>query len=430
MSRLGRTFWLQLALAGLSVVKSAQSFTVTPNLPLSFLFSWGDPTLPFTIPVSEQCETLHITWSRQSATGPNPTAPYFLQVYTSNFIQPFVIPAGTGLTFDWQVPFAPGTLYQICMFDKFGNTGGCQETYTVIAPSSPASCPNVTFVPQLQVIATVNTGPMSQYGFIDQCTDISLQPTGGTPPFTLTVAPALHPPYNITSFDMKSINWTLSLNWASPFYISLADSSGSLWSNGPLHAGGGGTIACLSGNVTSSHNVPAHVAIGVSFLSLFIGIAFGLGGLFLHLKRRESRSVQLQSSSPISTWGRSLVQTPLQNHINPFQTDEERAANQTQVYVLHHDDNGIPPVTIIHNNRTEIVELPPRYPSYTEAESEAMREMRSDRLGSPSTISAVNSLSAHDGEDIPHYDPGGPLRLHSLRQPSLLPRKLSASSRT
>ena len=90
-------------------------------------------------------------------------------------------------------------------------------------------------------------------------------PKNGTAPYTLTVssshmvfqdftikpsiqvAPALHPPYNITLPNQNSINWTVSLSWASPFFISLADSAGNMWSNGPLHSGGGGTTACLTG---------------------------------------------------------------------------------------------------------------------------------------------------------------------------------------
>lgn len=105
----------------------------------------------------------------------------------------------------WTVPFAPGTQYQICMFDKFGNTGGCQATYTVIPPTSTPTCGNVTFPPQLGVAAVVDNGPMSQYGWVDQvsarsffinifltrprqCTDIQLTPTNGTAPFTLTAS--------------------------------------------------------------------------------------------------------------------------------------------------------------------------------------------------------------------------------------------------
>lgn len=82
--------------------------------------------------------------------------------------------------------------------------------YTVIPSNSSAtpSCANVTFPSPLQVDATVVNGPMSQYGWIDQvrpfcppafltgclnnssaqCTDISLVPRNGTPPYTMTVS--------------------------------------------------------------------------------------------------------------------------------------------------------------------------------------------------------------------------------------------------
>ncbi|KAF8973517.1 hypothetical protein BDZ97DRAFT_374532 [Flammula alnicola] len=440
-------FWLKAALLWISSCSVAQSTFVTPFLQPSFLFDWNDPTQPVPIPTTEQCETIHITWSRGIETGyvvstweapgylmcyrPNPTAPYFLQVYTSAFIQPFIIPAGDGLSFDWPVPFAPDTLYQICMFDKFGNTGGCQNTYTVIPASTSSTCANVTFYPQLGVTAIVDNGPMSQYGFIDQCTDISLMPTGGTPPYTLTVAPALHPPYNITSFD-KPINWTVSLNWAMPFFISLADSNGSLWSNGPLHAGGGGTVACLAGNVTSSRHVKVPVAVGVSFAGLIVGILAGTGGVLLFLKRHSKKQsggfVALSDPTPSSFWHRIMEQSSTQNRVEPFRmpvTSEEGSTGQNQVYVLHHDSNASP-VTILHQNGTEIVELPPRYlvssPSESEAPSEGFSR-RADRASgnrSPTKGSPVERSERH-------YDPRGPLTLHQPRQPKSIPRKLSHS---
>jgi hypothetical protein len=104
----------------------------------------------------------------------------------------------------------------------------------VIPPLSTPNCTNVTFPPNLQVDATVDNGALSQTGWIDQCTDISILPKNGTAPYTLTIAPALHSPYNITSNDMSSINWTDSLNYASEFYVGLYESDGNMWSNGPL----------------------------------------------------------------------------------------------------------------------------------------------------------------------------------------------------
>ncbi|KIM47926.1 hypothetical protein M413DRAFT_22504 [Hebeloma cylindrosporum] len=270
------------------------SVIVTPFLPQSFFFDWNKPGQPVPIPTTEQCETIHIAWSRSTAVGPNPTAPYYLQVYTSTSTIPLVIPAGDSLSYDWPVPFGPGTLYQICMFDKFGNTGGCQATYTVIPPSSLPTCANVTFPPQLGVQAQVENGPMSQFGWVDQCTSISIQPTNGTAPYILTVAPSLHPPYNITSFDTKPINWTVSLSWASPFFVSLVDADGSMWSNGPLHSGGGGSIACLAGNITrsSSKEVGLPVAVGSGVGGLAVGTLVGILAAYLFLKRQYKKKLQ------------------------------------------------------------------------------------------------------------------------------------------
>ena len=55
-------------------------------------------------------------------------------------------------------------------FDKNGNTGGCQAMYTMIANTTATpSCNNVTFpLGPLDVDATVSSGPLSQYGWIDE----------------------------------------------------------------------------------------------------------------------------------------------------------------------------------------------------------------------------------------------------------------------
>lgn len=81
--------------------------------------------------------------------------------------------------------------------------------YTVIQNTtvSTPTCQNVTAPANpLQIVGTVANGPLSQYGFIDQvrlawwskilrilsfmfqCTDVSIKPTSGTPPFILTVS--------------------------------------------------------------------------------------------------------------------------------------------------------------------------------------------------------------------------------------------------
>ncbi|TFK36791.1 hypothetical protein BDQ12DRAFT_724626 [Crucibulum laeve] len=409
----------------------------------SFYFNYNDPGQPVPIPVTAQCDAIHLVWERSTATGPNPTAPYYLQVYTSTFIVPFIIPAGSGLSFDWAVPFSPGTQYQICMFDKNGNTGGCQATYTVIPPTTTPKCENVTFpAAPLDIQAEVDNGPMSQFGWIDQCTDISVTPKNGTPPYTFTVAPALHPPYNITSNSMTSMNWTVSLSWASSFFVSVVDSTGNVWSNGPLHSGGNGPTSCLSDIPSKkSSDVKLSVAVGSGVGGLVLGLLAGISAACVFTgicrkKRRTDPFLDLSASEPgsphdttymhpsvvSSSHYRPVPSTPMgvmdssmgssnpsanslmhrpghssmhyqvepflmpgehgqiQGSQSPTTTPYEQAQSrarapsvqeshasssaprqQGSVYVVHHD-SGRAPVTVYHEDGTQVVELPPRYP--------------------------------------------------------------------
>ncbi|KAG9102020.1 hypothetical protein FS749_000054 [Ceratobasidium sp. UAMH 11750] len=388
----------------------------------SFFFAWGNTSLPFPIPATAQCETIKIQWSRGSATGPDPVAPYTLQILTSNYITPFYIDAGSSLSYDYTVPFAPGTQYQICMYDANGQTGGCQASYTVTAASGGTpSCANVTFPGSLDVEAFSSTGPLSQYGWPNQCTDISVKPKTGTPPFTFTAAPALHPPVNITSNSMNAINWTIDLSWGSPFFITLADSTGLMWSYGPLHSGGNGPTACLAGVTSQAVSVAATVGSAVG--------AFALGGIVASLvffwfgrQRRGQRpmldmggsSGDLRPTPYIDTTNLGLRSpySPLGMHddtfrsglastaypAEPFDPSSISAANssrggressagtqvhasppmspdgparserdtRSQVYVVHHD-GGRAPVTIMTSDGAEVVELPPGYGSVPES---------------------------------------------------------------
>jgi len=437
--------------------------TVTPYLNQSFLFDWNLPGQPVPIPVTPQCETINITWGRSTAIGPDPVPPYYFEVYTSAYMFPFVFPAGTGLTYDWPIPFYPGTLYQICMFDSMGSTGGCQATYTVIPPlalSALANCSNVTFPGVLDVEATHDNGPLSQYGWIDQCTDISVLPKNGTPPYTLTIAPALHPPYNITSNDMSSINWTVSLSYASPFFMGLYDSAGNVWSTGPLHSGGGISASsnCLSGNITSSSDhVQPVIAIGAGVGGFVAGLLIGLAVALLFLRRyyakkaQEHRFVDLPSSdgssgnamtnanlpqdsrSGVSYPGHTLSSSgrgPLQYHVEPFVMPDEngRLANEAastggvttppesvspppasgpqQLYVLHHDSN-IPPVTIFHESGTEIVELPPRYGNASPNNGVGEGQSNTDTRSDGSRTDASQSLRVHEPRQLQQIGKSG-----------------------
>lgn len=96
----------------------------------------------------------------------------------------------------------------MCMSDSVGGSGGCQDVYTVYPSPTNQTCSG--FTPPAQVlgmkaISLDTQTPFARWGWPASCSDIQLEPIDdgnggikGTPPYTLTVAPALRPPLNIT----------------------------------------------------------------------------------------------------------------------------------------------------------------------------------------------------------------------------------------
>jgi len=415
-------------------------------LPQGFFFDWNPPGTTVPIPVTQQCETLHITWQRGStATGPNPTSPYSLQIFTSTFVVPITVPAGDGTSLDFQVPFAPGTQYQICMWAAGGVSGGCQGIYTVIpnttaTAQNPATCKNVTYpATALSVDAAVVNGAFSQYGWVPQCTDIRVKPQNGTGPYTFTVAPALHPPLNITS-NGDAMNWTVSFSHGLPFFVSVVDSQGNGWAQGPLHSGDGPDTSCLDLNRSSSGS-SSHVGttIGAAVGGVVVGLLAGAFGLLAFVRCRRPRNRQEsredltrdnhlavhppQSAratsvnsgrSPLSAGGNGLEyivepfampsppsdagapllgsqQSPTTQPADATSSSgltdpADQNARRQNVYVVHHD-GGRAPVTVYTEAGAEVVELPPRYANSTSSpsapsaasESDASREVNRRR---------------------------------------------------
>ncbi|KAJ3497255.1 hypothetical protein NLJ89_g10372 [Agrocybe chaxingu] len=263
----------------------------TPYLKPGFHFDYDKPGQDFTIPVTSQCEGIQLEWTRdpKNDTGPSPVAPYFLQVYTSTFNSPFSIAAGFGPKFTWQVPFAPNTLYQICMFDINGVSGGCQPTYTVIpSTTSQPSCDNVTFPSVLSVTGTTPLGLLPRNGYIDQCETLSVTPGNGSPPYILTVAPSGHPPFNITSDTRDPIEWTVSLPVGSQFFLSVESVEGQKWSNGPMRVGGLGSTTCLApGTILKSK--ADKIIIGSSVGGTIFGLVVGFLAYFVFLRLRHRK---------------------------------------------------------------------------------------------------------------------------------------------
>ncbi|CAK5266649.1 unnamed protein product [Mycena citricolor] len=222
-----------------------------------------------------------------------------------------------GVYLDWQVPFSPGTQYQICMWDSNGTPGGCEAMYTVIQNSTVATpqCHNVTF-PTLLQVETQQTaapgGPISQFGFIDQCTDILVTPKSGKPPFTFSI-PSSH----------------LRLVAPNTIPIRKAQSIAAA-------AGFGGALG-----------------------------AFALGGVvaFLYLRYRRLPPPQIDAFVHDSVTSRSDFSGASRNRSDSHTTMSSLGASSDirrgRTYVLHHDA-GRAPVTVITDSE-EVVELPPRY---------------------------------------------------------------------
>jgi hypothetical protein len=237
----------------------------------------------------------------------------------------------------------------------------------------------------------------------------------------LQIAPTLHPPYNITSNSTNAMNWTVSLSWASQFFISVVDASGNSWANGPLHSGGNGRTDCLSGltnNATTSEGPSTGIAVGAGVGGLVFGALAGVVIAYIFMQRRRQkereRFVTTASSSPTAGYydaappgssnyrvlasaagsgqvdasiGSSnpssmlnrLTRPPDHYQVEPYvmpfeagtqpaqpaptsplESPEPTAASSSHVYVVHHD-GGRAPVSVYHQDGTEVVELPPRY---------------------------------------------------------------------
>jgi len=278
-------------LALLASIQGALATTSTPFLLPSFHFGYSGDSGVFSLPITSQCDRINLMWSRgTNDTGPPPVAPYFFQVYTSTSETPYVVYAGFGPTFAWDVPFAPNTLYQICMFDSNGSSGGCRQTYTVIANTTVTTptCQNVTAPSELSVSGTVPLGALSKHSYIDQCTSLSVTPQTGKPPFTLTIAPSFHPPYNVTSNSMDPISWQVSLPQGYHFFMALSSSDGLLWGSGPMRVGGLGPSDCLAPG-TIPQTTAISIIVGTAIGGIVLGLAIGVFAYTLVIRARRRR---------------------------------------------------------------------------------------------------------------------------------------------
>ncbi|WWC67965.1 uncharacterized protein I206_101884 [Kwoniella pini CBS 10737] len=253
-----------------------------------------------------------------------------------------------------QHPWMNGTQFIACIWGSNGASGGCQDLITVVpseqtfdAYATPNStCRNrdvleswVTPVNETIDVEVLGiSGDVSWNAWPSACSDLQINPKNGTPPYTLLVAPAAHPPVNITTSELP-INYTIRLTHGQAFMLALYDSSGNSWAFGPLHAGESEDLSCLA--VATGQEMPAkETRIGLSVLAGSVAGAFVVGCLGAALimwcfmgrgkSIRKSSSEQDLYSHPrpasYSTPTNSIIGkqlTPSSNIVTPY-TDSPR----------------------------------------------------------------------------------------------------------
>jgi len=282
----------------------------------------------------------------------------------------------------------------------------------------------------MNVDAAVVSGAFSQYGWVPQCTDIQVHPKNGTPPYSLTIAPTLHLPMNISSTTASPMNWTVSLSHGISFFISVEDSQGNVWAQGPLHSGDNKDTACLNIYHTGEGGNSSHLGeiVGAAAGGIVVGLVVGAVGILIFRRCRRSRRVlahpQPRKDSPelgmgipreipAITSGGNLGPGGLEYIVEPFSIPGSSPSDPSvpllpagstsppssppdalsasgssnpssgsrgarpNVYVVHHD-GGRAPVTVYTQEGAEVVELPPRYADGGSSDGRSGSDGRSD----------------------------------------------------
>ncbi|ODN79681.1 hypothetical protein L202_03611 [Cryptococcus amylolentus CBS 6039] len=217
-------------------------------------------------------------------------------------------------------PWGNGTQFIACMWSANAVSGGCQDLFTVVPSadltaaayqntSSTCRTPNVLeswVTPAnetLDVSVTGVSGDLAINAWPPSCSDIQFTPKNGTAPYTLLIAPAAHPPLNITSSDTSSINYTVHLTHGQAFMAALYDSAGNSWAYGPLHAGYSDNVKCLGVATGEEADDPA-AGYGLGALvggvaGAFVVGALGAGLLLFFLFRRPRRPKRSESTEDL-----------------------------------------------------------------------------------------------------------------------------------
>lgn len=124
--------------------------------------------------------------------------------------------------------------------------------------------------------------------------DLTFTPQNGTAPYTLVIAPAFHPPVNITSSGPKnSMIYRVRLSHGQAFMAGVFDAAGNSFAIGPLHAGFTDNPSCLNTltgqKVSSKGNFGSGILAGGTIGGFIVGALGAL--LFAWLwTRREYKT--------------------------------------------------------------------------------------------------------------------------------------------
>ncbi|OXG12774.1 hypothetical protein C366_05589 [Cryptococcus neoformans Tu401-1] len=283
--------------------------TSTPNTGdqiQAFQFSFTDSTL--VLPIVYTCPT-PLTLTKISPTNAqtsDPSAPYTLvalvheQLYDGAGIQYERVYSASLDMGDMSTeqtishPWGNGTQFIACMWAANGASGGCQDLYTVVPSELTAGAyedeystcrtPDVLgswVTPSSEILdVTVKgvSGDIAINAWPPACSDLQFTPNNGTAPYTLIIAPAAHPPVNITLADGSSVNYTVRLTHGQAFMAAMYDSKGNSWVYGPLHSGQSDDLSCLA-VATGQEESKAKSGYGVSILAGSVAGAFVLGAM-------------------------------------------------------------------------------------------------------------------------------------------------------
>ncbi|ORY30383.1 hypothetical protein BCR39DRAFT_529562 [Naematelia encephala] len=322
--------WLQslVVLASLVILPCSIAETSTPNTgDQTQAFTFAYTTSNLVLPITDTCPT-PLTLTQLTTTnsgGPDPVAPYTMVLFVHEQLMD-----GAGIRYeriyaksvdvgnlastqDIQHPWMNGTQFIGCIWSSNAVSGGCQDLFTVVPSylsaeaylnaSSQCRTPEVmgSWVTNqsntLEVDVEGSTGTVSWNAWPKACTDLKFTPKNGTGPYTLVIAPAAHPPVNITSDT--SMNYTVRLTHGQAFFAAMFDSAGNSWAFGPLHSGQNDDLECLA--VATGQKSSSKTRFGIGALvggivgAFVVGTLGALAFMFCFGKKKAKKSRRSES---------------------------------------------------------------------------------------------------------------------------------------